>query len=964
MIKKKHQNAIFWSILGLFLLLSAGRISATAVRTVSGDLIINEFVAANGSGLTDEEGNYVDWIEIYNRSGQPVNLGGWALTNNPDQPARWTFPDMTLGGHEYLVVFASGQNRTGVEPGMALHTNFRLGKQGEFLGLYNILEDKFVDSISPLYPEQFRDVSYGRYGADLAFGYLIRPTPGGANDETLAWAGLTAPVQFSVPRGFYEEAFTVRLETTTPGAEIRYTTDGSQPTETNGQLYDAPIPVETTTTLRAAAFRTGLLPAPTATHTYIFLNDVLAQPAAPPGYPLDWGSRLVETQGQAEVAVLKADYEMDPDIVNDPAYRNRLAEDLQTLPTLSLTLDRQSFTELYTHPEQSGQAWERPASLEWLDPAGDQTFQINAGLRPEPLTAGPKHSFRLLFKSDYGPTKLVYPLFPDSPAKAFDTLLLLAADEATYARDAWLRNSQIAMSGLGAHTLSVHLYLNGLYWGLYQVVERPDPAFMATYLGGDKEEWFVTGADGLHHHELGEAVASLEYLFTTLEIMARYGSSPAQEAYLAEQAPLLTTLIDPVYFSDYLILNWYAAHYGWSAGDWRFGLRPIDSTARGKHFVLNGSNLTAQAESLTAFDHLEDQRLALIFKMLAENPDFKLQLADRLYRHLFNDGALTDAQAQARWLALTQTIDRAIVVETARWGDARPETPFTPETWRAASEAVLGQMDGTAARFIASARQAGYYPTIDPPRFSQTGGLVEAGFTVTMTLPDDCRNCVIYYTTTGSDPRLPITGEVIGSAMVYDRPVVLTGNTQLKARVRQGDAWSALHEAVFNVLESDSGLRITEVMYNPGGGDDYEFIELKNTGGSEISLAGMYFDEGFIFAFPPDTPPLGPGELAMLVSNRATFSERYPKTEIAGVFDGGLSNKGEKITLYDANGEPFLEFEYNDEYGWPVSADGRGDSLVLANLNGDPNDPRSWRASTHVGGSPGADDPQPGGGDS
>lgn len=84
--------------------------------------MINEFVADNGTGLTDEDGDYSDWIEIYNQSNSPLNLAGWALTDDPNQPAKWTFPDSTLGSHEYLVVFASDKNRQGGTSGAALHT--------------------------------------------------------------------------------------------------------------------------------------------------------------------------------------------------------------------------------------------------------------------------------------------------------------------------------------------------------------------------------------------------------------------------------------------------------------------------------------------------------------------------------------------------------------------------------------------------------------------------------------------------------------------------------------------------------------------------------------------------------------------------------------------------------------------------------------------------------------------------
>jgi hypothetical protein len=155
----------------------------------------------------------------------------------------------------------------------------------------------------------------------------------------------------------------------------------------------------------------------------------------------------------------------------------------------------------------------------------------------------------------------------------------------------------------------------------------------------------------------------------------------------------------------------------------------------------------------------------------------------------------------------------------------------------------------------------------------------------------------------------------------------------------------------------ESELAVTEIMYNPLGGNNYEFIELQNTGEIEMSLGNMYFDQGIDFAFPPAFPPLEPGEFVVLVRDPALFAQRYPDVTVSGVYQGKLSNKAETITLKDIEGNVVISVSYDDENGWPISPDGRGDSLVLVNLTGDPNDPLNWRASTEVYGSPGANEP-------
>ncbi|OQY27228.1 MAG: hypothetical protein B6243_13255 [Anaerolineaceae bacterium 4572_5.2] len=140
-------------------------------------------------------------------------------------------------------------------------------------------------------------------------------------------------------------------------------------------------------------------------------------------------------------------------------------------------------------------------------------------------------------------------------------------------------------------------------------------------------------------------------------------------------------------------------------------------------------------------------------------------------------------------------------------------------------------------------------------------------------------------------------------------------------------------------------------MYNPLGGDDYEFIELHNFGNDMIDLSNMTF-EGVNYTFPSGAK-LAAGETLVLVRNAVAFRERYPGVEIGGVYGGKLSNKGEKIILRAANGSALLTIAYDDENGWPLSADGRGDSLVVIDPLADLNIPQNWRAGKVVNGSPG-----------
>ncbi|MBN2327162.1 MAG: chitobiase/beta-hexosaminidase C-terminal domain-containing protein, partial [Candidatus Omnitrophica bacterium] len=248
--------------------------------------------------------------------------------------------------------------------------------------------------------------------------YFMPPTPGSQNGAGVS--GFVEDVVFSQDHGFYDEPFTVTLATQTENAAIRYTTDCTDPTESNGTLYTGPITIDRLTPLRAAAFKPGFEPSRISTQTYIFLDDVLQQ-VRPEGYPSAWGNNV------------SADYGMDPDVINDPRYRDTIRDDLQSLPVMSLVSEPDYFfgsrDGIYTHPENKGIAWERPCSTEFFFPDGSREgFQVNNGIRIQGgysrIPDRRKHSFRMLFKRDYGPPTLRCKMFDNSPVEKFDQLVL------------------------------------------------------------------------------------------------------------------------------------------------------------------------------------------------------------------------------------------------------------------------------------------------------------------------------------------------------------------------------------------------------------------------------------------------------------------------------------------------------------------------------------------------------------
>jgi hypothetical protein len=202
------------------------------------------------------------------------------------------------------------------------------------------------------------------------------------------------------------------------------------------------------------------------------------------------------------------------------------------------------------------------------------------------------------------------------------------------------------------------------------------------------------------------------------------------------------------------------------------------------------------------------------------------------------------------------------------------------------------------------------------------------------------------------------SGEIAPAAQVYSQPLAITTTTTVKARLLHSGEWSALNEALYAPAGLQAHVYFSEIMYNPLDDEQAEFLELHNGGALPADLSRAWLT-GVDYRFPQGTI-LPPGGYLVLVHEFGNFRDRYPEAEIAGVYAGRLSDKGEHITLVAADGTLLDALAYDDDNGWPLSADGVGDSLVRveeAQAAGQPEDsPAAWRASAHRYGSPGAAD--------
>jgi len=523
-------------------------------------VLINEVLASNSSLVPDPQGEYDDWIELHNAGEEAVDIAGMYLTDDRDRPTKWKIPTdnpvlTTIPPDGYLLIWADGDTQD--RPG--LHAGFRLNAAGDYVALFTGDGTTLVDSLE--FDEQTTDITYGRDpDSDNQWRFFGIPTPAAPNAG--AFAGVVADTKFSHDRGFYDEPFRVTISTKTEDAIIYYTTDGSAPFDYGrgrpaGQQYDDPILITGTTCLRAFAYRVGWKPTDMDAQTYVFLDDVIRQPASPSGWPTNWGYTG------------SGDYEMDPEVVNDARYSDTIKDDLQAVPTLSLVTEPGTWfgnQGIY----RRGELDERPASAELFFPDERKGFQINCAVM---IVGGSstsrwkmdKLSMRLKFQGQYGRPRLRFPVFGNEATDEFDTLVIDARmnnswaygggvgvsrpgmgqrDLAQYTRDQFAADLHNAMGGYSPRGRHVHLYLNGLYWGLYWLHERPDEHFAAAYFGGSDEDYDVL------KHNSGTVVN---------------GSAAGYRDMLnaADSYDEIQQHLDVPDFIDYMLMNYYIGNTDW-----------------------------------------------------------------------------------------------------------------------------------------------------------------------------------------------------------------------------------------------------------------------------------------------------------------------------------------------------------------------------------------------------------------
>lgn len=735
---------------------------------------INEIMASSSKGVTDPSGKYCDWIELYNDAPVAVNIGGCYLSDNSKRLQKWQFPSpVMIPAKGYLLVYANDSDEPSPVDG-PFQTNFNLAKSGEYLGLIAPDGETILHELAPEYPAQRVDVSYGysqRLGSDPdSFYYFEIPTPGRIN-ATLPVESCLDKVIFSHKHGYYTEPFVLEL-LAEEGAQIRYTLDGTNPTKMSGMLYEEPIAISQTTILKAIANKSGFVSSEIVCGSWIFLDDVLTQSStAPPGWP----AQRVNNQ--------RMYYGMNPAVVQNSLYSGRLRDSFSDIDTISLVTDLRNLfnaqTGIYVNAYGRGSEWERPVSMELIKPKSEDGFQINAGLRIRGgfsrTAENPKHSFKVYFRGRYGESSLKYPLFEEEGASEFSQIDLRTAqnyswacngsDKCTFVREVFSRDLQGEVDVPYTRSRHYHLFINGVYWGLYQTQERVDAYYASTYLGGDQKDW-----DCIHANSATDGTMDAYrefYSITSQGYLDEYSDNYYRVKGLnpdGTRNPDYPVLLDEDNLIKLMLNVYYTAD--WDSPFSLFGNGPNNLFALYNREKPDGFkwfrhdsehtlgvntpvdyDLTVQGWNRTGLSQFEPM---MLHQKLSEHPEYRMRFADLAQEQFFAGGVLTPEPCAQRFRARMNEIDNVVVAESARWGAAHG-TLRTRETWLNACNYLFKTYFPQRTEIVLEQfKRQGWFPSISAPVSSLSSGLVDPSQSCTLSA-----NSTFYYTTNGVDPRLP-----------------------------------------------------------------------------------------------------------------------------------------------------------------------------------------------------------------
>lgn len=449
-----------------------------------GELVISEIMAANRSTITLQDGTTPDWVEIRNNSDRAIDLGGYALSKNAKNPAKWVFPNVTLGAGQHLAVLCTGNNVK--DPNRTLETNFSISREGDVVFLFSP-DAKLIDRFELGTSKD--DISVGR-DVNGETRYYTTATPGTANGNGAP--GMSKEPVFSVTAGVYSAEQSISIEVP-EGTAVYYTLDGTAPTASSTR-YTGPIKAGAgVTMLRAIATMSGWLDSDVTSATYIvhiegtesdYKNHTPTLPVISIVTDPDYFFGSVRG-----IYVAGADYESKSGGMDSWAsYKITNGASNKYWKYANFNAQHR------THPDPMGREWERSVHVDYISKDGQLLYQgeLIARIFGAYSRYDPQKGIALVARGAYGDSSIDYPFFENREYTSYKSIVLRAS-----AKD-WMftKMRDILIQGLledGGTILptqayvQVCVYIDGQYWGVYNIREKINKYFLAQHYGVSEE---------------------------------------------------------------------------------------------------------------------------------------------------------------------------------------------------------------------------------------------------------------------------------------------------------------------------------------------------------------------------------------------------------------------------------------------------------------------------------------------
>ncbi len=883
----------------------------------SPSLLINEIQASNVSTIRNPIFfDYTDWFELYNPSDTGVMIRGYFLTDDPDDPKKWEIQlDSTIHPGGYMLFWADDYDA-------AIHTNFKLSRSGDFLGLYDP-DGNVVDSIHFGYQED--DISYGRILNDLqAWAYFDVVTPGSANPEVY-FGDRSEDPSFSIRGGFYSGPQTVILTVIDPAADIYYTLDGTPP-DSLDRIYSIPIRIDSTTSLRVRTYTYGKLPGNIITQTY-FIDEPVNLPFI--------------------------------SLVTDPAnlFDNEIG--IYVIGTNGVP------GYCSDSPHNLNQDWERPVNVEIYDTDGRSEINQQAGIKIYggcSRTRYPQKSFALYARGIYGKGSFDYQLFKDKPIYSFESFILRSsADDVVYTmfKDGM---GQTILDGMDIDRQAYRptvVFINGQYWGIHNMREKISEHYVAGNYNIDPDE--VNLLERNPENPSNVIAGSADHYNNLLHyVMATDVTTDEAYQYISRQ-------MDINNYIDYQIAEIFLSANDWPGNNikfwransgqydkWRWIIFDLDNC----FFYIDRNTLELATEPDCNCNWPNPPWSTRLFRRLLQNETFRNEFIQRYAWHM-NTTFLPD-RVYHIMDSLKANIEPEIPRHIERWGG---QLVPNPESWIRPTFNSLEEWEGHInyqKRFIAERKGPatqhvlnyfGLPGTVNISIYSDQpeAGLIKINKQV---IPGSSHSGDYFMDIPLIIKAIPAIGYAFSH---WEYTSSGRGTQQVNSPVLDIVPTEELSlVAYFEIThEVDPLVVINEINYHSGEeSNPGDWVELYNRRDEIIDLSGWTFldeNDDHVFTFSSGSE-IGPQSYLVICEDIYSFRQVFKEVNnVVGDLGFGLNNGGEVLRLYRPGYILVDSVHYDDETPWPEEPDGNGPTLELLNPSLDNNLAENWKASYELG---------------